>query len=243
LKKSIAGGSIRKLSYCKIEDRREAEGALSFSIQASIQNALEAAFAEPAPESLDIRAFNRCFADVRWAVKDVITAADKAAFPFEASGLSREFGRRVSWQGSGIARLRKGAVVEFEIRQDPWSWRIQEGLLPAIATDSLAGEWTGEVYGLPFRIVLENGREKNRFHGFVVSEERKMEVAASHDHPWANIASGDGLFLFTGRWLADDLLEGAIERISEAVQIRRVSAACECSRVFWPARTAAGAVP
>ena len=197
-----------------------------------IRQTLESVLTQPSPANPDVRLFAQSFRNVQCTIDRGVTDGDKAAFLFEASAIAIQQGRTVTWSGSGIARLNDGAVVEFEIRQDPWAWQIREGNVPQLATDSLAGQWTGEVFGLPFRLALEDAG-KEGFTGHVESVDRTLAVTASQSLSWAEISTADMLLRFVGRWVADDILEGHLDQVPEAVRICRVQRRRSCARIAW----------
>lgn len=170
----------------------------------------------------------RHFRTVRRTIIHLVEDGARLGFLYRVLG---EGAARVSWTGSGLARIRDGRIVELLIQEDAWAWKLRLRHSPRLPTDLVTGTWYGSVYSLPFYLRLDQRVEDPRFAGELetfVSEAagflapRRTEVAGRNVHPVVALENADGDFRFEGRWTGFHRLEGRIALLPEPVVLRRL---------------------
>jgi predicted ester cyclase len=92
----------------------------------------------------------KAFPDLHYTLDSIEGSGRLVAARYTATGThTADFkglpptGRVVSWQGSFLALVNQGLIVDFKVREDPLSRALQLGVLPVAPALSVTGTWRG----------------------------------------------------------------------------------------------------
>ena len=87
------------------------------------------------------------FPDIRYEIESAIEKGNLVMFQYKGAGTHALSQRKVTWSGTGFARIDNGVVTKFRVNQDEMAQKLQIGEFPRIGFGPLTGSWRSTVLG------------------------------------------------------------------------------------------------
>lgn len=169
------------------------------------------------PESLEnvkagLAYWRKQYPDIQWQVDSVVKKGDRVAFRYTATGTHAASRQKMSWGGTAVGKMIKGKVHLLHINEDTLGAHVGQGNLPSTPQDDISGTWDGDLWGVDFKLNLQQATGKDVVHGTISALGNTIPVSGTNDPPNVNISgsSPKGSIALNGTWASDNEIDGTL---------------------------------
>ena len=150
--------------------------------------------------------------DIQWQLDNVVKKGDRVAFRYTASATPAGSKQKISWHGTAVGAVIDGKVHITHINEDVLGALVGRGQLPDSPQDDISGTWNGELFGVNFKLNLQQATGKDAVHGTISALGNTIPVTGTNDPPKVNISgsSPKGQVVLAGMWTGPNQIKGTL---------------------------------
>lgn len=176
------------------------------------------------PLNGSLATFRKDFPDVAFTVNTAVASGDLVGFHYTGTGTHAATGKRLSWTGSGVARVINSVVSEIlSLVEDTIGRNIQLGIFPALGFGGVTGRWVGTSNGLMCAIDALQGESGSISGTMRLESVGKFTITGSRAGNALQItATGAGTVLRFSGTVSQGTINGILQGLEGSIRLVRL---------------------
>jgi len=150
--------------------------------------------------------------DIQWQLNNVVRKGNRVAFRYTASATPSGSREKMSWQGTAVGMIVDGKVHIAQVNEDVLGATVGRGQLPESPQDDISGTWDGDLFGVDFKLNLQQPTGKDTVRGKITALGNTIPVSGTNVPPNVTISgsSPKGQISLAGKWTGPNQISGTL---------------------------------